>query len=100
MTFLDIFAAGCAAVASLLMALRSIMLKPDMPSWCDAPALVRLSIVFASAVWAGVALDILRSGHASSREMIAFGAIALSAGALLINLWGQDCQSAQEGDNA
>lgn len=83
------WAAAAAGFTSVALALRALMLGPRYPAWCDAPRAVRGAILFSGAVFGGLAVDLARSPSANLRECVAYTTTALSACALLINMWRQ-----------
>ena len=94
MTDQTLCAGTAAAVTSLTLTVRGLMLKRAHCAWPYAPGPVRAVVLVCGAVFGGLALDLWRSPSANLRECVAYTTTALSGVALLINMWRQrqpDC---------
>lgn len=86
MTPLDLVAAASAFSACLFLGLRANLLKPKISTFMDAPDWVWIAIVGLSVVMGCAGIHIARHGGATYREAVVYAAIALQAGAMLLNV--------------
>lgn len=86
LTLIDFWAVCTAAFASIFLAMRSNLLKPELTGFASAGTPVRLALFFLSVVLAGAVISIARAGHATAREATVYTALAISSGVLFANL--------------
>lgn len=86
MTGLDIWTASACLVAALAFGVRRAMLHPALDTWAGAPPIVQAASSIVAIAMGMTFLSIVGGAHATWREAVIYGVVAIYALVLAINL--------------